>query len=61
MERGQSRNPSIIILANLACAYGLDLGVVAEVAAEAAPQADYRLALTELKDAKARLSLVKAS
>lgn len=61
MEQGSSRNPSIVVLANLASVYDLDLGDVARMAAGAAPGTEYRLAIKEWKDAKQKLSSVRAA
>jgi transcriptional regulator with XRE-family HTH domain len=56
MERGGSRNPSIVILANMSCAYDLDLGELARMAALSAPEEAHRAALANWRDAKRRLA-----
>ena len=59
LEQGASRNPSIVVLANIACAYDYDLGVLANMAAASAPGTAYRVAIGEFRDAKKRLALVR--
>lgn len=60
MERGSSRNPSIVILANISCAYDLDLGELARLAALSAPGTAHRLAVANWRDAKMKLRTLKS-
>lgn len=61
LERGRSNNPSIFILAGLACAYDLDLGLLATSAAAACPGTTYRTAVIEKRKADLRLVAVRAA
>lgn len=56
LETGKSRNPTIVVLAGLACAYGIDLNILAHLAAASAPGADYRKAVVSKRTADLRLA-----
>lgn len=58
MERGRSVNPTIQILAGIACAYDIDLGDLAHAAACSAPGTDYRAAVREVVKAGRHLKIV---
>jgi transcriptional regulator with XRE-family HTH domain len=59
LETVPAVNPTIDTLANMAAAYDVELAAVARLAAEGAPDAEYRKALTELQAAKARVAEVE--
>lgn len=61
LERGNSFNPSIEILAGMAAAYQIDLGPLAVCCAASLPQSPYREAVQEFAAASARLRLVRST
>lgn len=58
LEQGKARNPTIKVLAGIACAYDIDLGALAHLCAASAPGTDYRKAVVNVVEARARLALV---
>jgi transcriptional regulator with XRE-family HTH domain len=58
MEQGKANNPTIKMLAGIACAYDMDLGVLAHLAAASAPGTDYRRAVVDVVAARKRLAVV---
>jgi len=61
LERGYSRNPTIVTLAGAACAYDVDLGDLATVAAASAPGTNYRMAAKNVVDLRKRLRAAKTN
>jgi transcriptional regulator with XRE-family HTH domain len=56
LEQGKARNPTIKILAGIACAYDMDLGVLAHLAAASAPGTSYRKAVVDVVAARRALA-----
>lgn len=56
LESGGSRNPTIQVLAGIATAYDLDVGVLAREAAQTAPGAEFRVALCKFVRARREFS-----
>lgn len=60
LEQGKANNPTIKMLAGIACAYGMDLGMLATLAAASAPGTDYRRAVVDVVAARQRLVAVSS-
>lgn len=58
LEQGKARNPTIKMLAGIACAYDMDLGVLAHLAAASAPGTAYRKAVVDVVAARRALAAV---
>lgn len=60
LEHGNSRNPTIQILAGIATAYEADLGELARLAAADAPGATIRAAVAKLVEARREVAEAQA-